>query len=679
MISFDYIYPTKNQSNVGVNEDIKLSVSADFELDPRDVVFMIHGVAIIPEIYSVYYGNTTSKLDITLYTKQRVKYATERRYGQDNFRYGMRDVYPSMLNYGMRYVVEVKVFGINNNNEYEEKSEIFAFSTEEGIFKNPNPADYYYSTMTQSIANFFPEWSKTRFDKYSNIQQLMNPIGENMELISDFLRKQNANTFIQTCNLNELSVLHKIELGRDYPIQQLVAESGDSYYVQPEIKAIQDITEYELFAKPENSFKEFYYNQLPTRIDNERDQLDQTYIVENMTVGSNKVEIDYELKKERELYLVVSNFESSIHRDRDVIRLIKVRINGINEFDDKVSEDIPIIKDRPLQTKKTWKKIDSVELMDAKKETVNLSIYKVPPNNSIIEDFKRDVTFNDTIETVFWSMDKRQNCAILQKRHERGRDILETLRSGGQTDVVQEFHLFDIDGQTKIDVIDFTIDPFTNYVYAIDNDFLYIYDKREEYSKKVKELPGDNGTADFVLEMEKDYLGLDENGEKEVLIKCIHRKPGTTIVKYRIIITKPDGTQFFLDKNGQVTTDLNAATILPTQNDIVLEPRQYAVTLDMCGEYIFELETLYRGGNTTRDKHIYIINKKAALIKYKLERIMDGADPLSIAYYADQKIKIFDTKNVLNSLVLHKDGVMIDYDDKVLYFIEDYDSVEVTS
>lgn len=679
MISFDSIYPTKNQTNVGVNEDIKLSVSADFELDPRDVVFMIHGVAIVPEIYSVYYGNDTSELDITLYTKKRVKYATERRYGQDNFRYGMRDVYPSMLNYGMRYVIQVKVFGFNTNGEYEELSETFAFSTEEGIFENPNPADYYYSSMTQSVANYFPEWSKTRFDKYSNIQQLVNPLGNNLELVSDFLRKQNANTFIQTCNLNELSVLHKIELGRDYPIKQLVAESGDSYFVQPEIKAIQDITEYDLFAKPENSFKEFYYNQLPTRIDNERDQLDQVSIVEDVIIGASKTSIDYELKKARELYLVVSEFESSIQRESNYIRLIKVRVNGINEFDDKSSEDIPILRDRPLQTKKKWKTVSSVELIDAKTETVKLSIFKVPPNHSITEDFKRDITVSDTIETVFWGMDLRTDCTILQKRHERGRDILEVLRNGGQTDVVHEFHLMDIDGVTNLNLIDFTIDPFTNLVYGIDNDYLYIFDKREEYSRLVKQLPGNNGTADLVLEMEQDNMGLDENGEKEVVFKVIHRKPGTTVVKYRIIITKPDGSQVFLDRNGNLTTDLAAATILIDQKDVILEEKQYAIILKDCGEYLFEVEALYRGGKTSIDKQIYVINKKAALIKYKLERIMDGANPISISYYADQKIKIFDSKNVLNSLVLHKDGVMIDYDDKVLYFVEDYDSVEVTS
>ena len=66
MINFTSIYPAKNQTDVGVNEDITISISADHELDPRDVRFKIHGVEVVPEIYSVYYGNNTSELNITL-------------------------------------------------------------------------------------------------------------------------------------------------------------------------------------------------------------------------------------------------------------------------------------------------------------------------------------------------------------------------------------------------------------------------------------------------------------------------------------------------------------------------------------------------------------------------------------------------------------------------------------
>lgn len=679
MINFNSIYPTKNQNNVGVNEDIKINVSADFKLDPRNVIFKIHGVEIIPEIYSVYHGNSTSELNITLYSKRRVKYATDRKYGQENFRYGMRDVYPSMLNYGSRYVVEVIVFGENPSGEREEGREMFAFTTEEGVFKNPSPPEYFYSTMTQAMGNYFPEWSKTRYDKFSNVQQLLNPLGEYLEQTSDFLSKQKSNTFIQTCNLNELSVLHRIELGGDYPIKSIVAESGESYFVQPEIRAIDGITEFDLFAEPENSFQSFYYNKLPTRIDNEREVVQEDIIIENLELGALKKEINYELENPRELYLFISKLNTSIIREGRSVRLLKIRIEGTDQYGEKATEDVVTIKDRPIQTETEWKTIHSVELLHARDEKVEVSIYKIPPIKSVLSDFKREITSEDALEKVFWGMNNRGNGSVLEKRAERGGNVFEILRDSGITDVLQEFHLVDIDNSTPLALIDFTVDPFSNLIYGIDENFLYLFDKREQYTHLAKKLRGNNGSADLSIELEDDQMGLDENGQKEVLFKCVHKNIGKTIVKYRVMLHKPNGEVLYLKPDGTVTSDKSRGIIPVNQNDISVPTRQYSIVLDDFGDYLLELEALYRGGATSLDQQIIRIGKKPALIKYKLERVLDDAIPLSINRFKDQKIKIYDSKNVLNSLILRKDGVMINYDDKILYFIEDYDSVEVES
>ena len=677
MITFNTIYPTKNQVNVGVNEDIKATVSASFELDLRNVVFKIHGVAVVPEIYSVYYGDSTSELDITLYTKRRIKYASERRYGQDNLRYGMRDVFPSILQYGSRYVVQITVFGVNDLGEEESQTETFTFSTEEGVFANSNPRDYYYSDMTQSMANFFPEWSKSRYDKFSNTQQLLNPIGNQLETISDFLARQNKNTFIQTCNLNELGTLFRVELGKDYPVQSAVSEAGETFYVQPDIRAIQEITEYDLFADQENSMKSSFKGKLPTRLGSERSIVENPVIISDLKLTNLAQPVNFTMEDSGCLFLVFNDIESTIYKEKDRVRILKCRVSGIDIFNKKAEEDVLILENRIITSTKEWKYIDSLELVNAKEEDISVSLYQVPPTELAHKDFKRIVTEDDNLETVFWKLSSRQGYSLLEKHIEEGENVVDVLRNAGSTKPIQEYELFDIDNLNRVNLVDCAIDNFSNNIYGIDNDFFYVFDKRQEYPTRLKEIPGTNGDADFLLEVDSDDFARDEAGNKKVLLKCIHKSSQARIVRYRIKILTPSGAVEYLLPDGSTTVDVKEGFIPVSQNDIILEPRQYELTLNESGQYILELETLYQGGKTSSHRQLVEILRKSAKIKYKLERILDDTVPLSLSYYCDQKLKIYDSKNILNTIILHKDSVVIDYEEKILYFNEDYSSVEV--
>ena len=678
MIKFDSYYPLKNQKNVGINENIKATVSANFRLDPRNVIFKIHGVEVVPEVYTVYYGETTSQLVITLYTKRRIKYKTNRTYGQEDFRYGQKDTYPSILQYGHRYVVQITAFGFSETGSKEDVTETFSFTTEEGVYDNATPPEYFYSQMTQAMANYFPEWSKTKFDQFSTVQQLLNPIGEGLERTLDFITKQRKNNFIQTCNLNELSSVFQIELGKDYPVISSVAQSGETFYVQPEIKAVKDITQYELFADQSNSIEAFYYNRLPTRINASRKIIKNPTIIIDEPVTTLGVTLDHEMEDVSKVYVSFKWVDNSSYVENEKIIYKKLRIYGKDYNGEDAEEELFLKEEHVLSTETEWSFIKKIETVNTKDDQVLVTLYQLPPAGILQKDLKKIITNDDRYEIIYWNTKDVNGKSVLERRILEGEDFISIERTGHKTKIETEFELLDIDNKTNLNLIDMAIDPFTNNIYGVDSGYLYIFDKREEYTKRAKEIHGENGLANFILDIECDRSVRDENNEKLITVKCIQKLPEGTIVRYRLKVLTPSGKTLYLRQDGELVEDKDAGMISVKQYDMMYESRKYELILREVGDYLLDLETLYRGGTTSSYKQIIRVRSKSAIRKFKLNRILDDVLPVSIKFYHDQTLKIYDASERLNTLTLHKDGVMINYEDKVLYFTENYDYVEVS-
>lgn len=678
MIEVVTINPAKNSTGVPVNQNIEINILADFELDPRNVSFKINDIDIIPNVFSVYQGGVDYDLDITLYTKKRIKYNTGKRYGADDTRYGMTDVFPSILQYGSRYVVEFTAWGTNDLGEEETLTDSFVFTTEEGIFYNTSPVDYFYSDSTQGIANYFPEWSKTRSDKFSNFQQLINPLGEELEKMQDFVVEQGLNNHIQTADLNQLAVLHKVELGKDFEITSNLNEDGSSFYVQPEITAIQDITRYDLFTEQNNNLKDFHYDKLPTRLGVDRLVLESEVIKPLSIAQEIKEEVDLKLEKPGAISIRAIGVNSSIFKDeKDKVLIVKCRLYGESLFGTEQIEDIILYNDRFIYTKKLWSQIDSIQFFNLFGQEVQYELKYFRDAKTVHRDYKQGTTFDDNRENLYWRLESRDNKSILSKEITVGETGADLLRNSGRTIPIQEYQLFDIDNQTTLDLTDLSVDPFTNDVYGIDDEYLYIFDKREPYPIRLKEIPGDNGIADMVIELDSDELGLDDTGQKEIQLKCIHKNFGKTVVRYRLRVSKPDGTEIFVKADGTFTSNPSEASVAVQQDNLFVDEIVHCFSVDQVGDYIFDLEVVYQGGGASRHKQLARVLGMSAKSKYKLERILGEEVPVSLFFDHDQRLKIYTNAGILQELVLHRDGVLIDYDDKILYFSEEYDSVDV--
>lgn len=669
-ISISSLSPLKNQLNVPVNSDIEITLTSDAaDLDVYSTKLFINGVEVQP---SAYYGGSNTEVNVAFYAKKRIKYAT-RRYGQDEVRYGKRDIYPSIFQYGYRYVCTVEIEDKAGN----KFSENFSFVIEDGIFYSLNAPTSFYYPQTQAFANYTPEWARSRYDKYSNFQQLINPSCRFMQEMQDSLYAQTSSYYVQTSNLNELATLYKVELGGDFEFQTIVLDDGTRLQIPPEVSTIKDITKYEPNAEYTNDIKDFYYNKLPSRLDETKIKIDTLLIYPKTLATEKKIILNKTLIREGKFCLLIEDSKQFTQLINNDFRFVYCRVTGISRENKRQVEDILIIDNDTYYSTKLWKEIESVQFVNLPEESnLHFSLDHARIPGSYIPDSFLDVSISDTEKSSFWKLGETLNGSILQQWVLLEVDPDDIISSLGQKDLIKEFELMDIDGVTNLNLLEVDVDKFSNWLYGIDQNYFYIFDKREAYSDIVKMMPEINGTADFILNIDADELGRGDSG-KTIGINCIQKSPTKELAQFRLSITRPDSTVEYIMENNDISTDKLTSYNVVKSNTFQYIGSTLFYDLDIPGDYLVKLESVYRDGSTGIDAKIIRIHKKVALAKYKLERIFGDASIVRMFVDFDHQIKILDSNNELHTIRFARDNMLIDYSNSILYFSEEYDEVEV--
>jgi hypothetical protein len=669
-ISLTSLTPVKNELDVSVASDVSFTiVSNSADLDITTVKFLINNVEVQP---SAYYGIDETTIDVSFFSKRRIKYKT-RSYGQNDVRYGQRDIFPSIFQYGHRYVCTIEVQDTNGLSFTEN----FSFIIEEGIFYSESNTSSFYYPQTQAVANYTPEWAKARYDKYSNMQQFVNAPGKFLQEIEDSLFKQTSSYYVQTSDLNNLATLHKVELGGDFEFQTTVLDDGTRLQIPPEIEAIKDITKYEPMAEFRNDVKSFFYENLPSRID-ETKAVITDMIVQAKTAGTDAlVKLDKPLEREGYISIRIEDATRFTQIKNNSFTFVFCRITGESRERKKQIEDLVIIDNDTYFTSKLWRNIDTIQFINLPKDSgLNYTIDHARPLGSFVADSFSFVTATDEDKSTFWKTKTSTYGTVLQQWVLLEVDPENIISSLGQKDLVSEMELLDIDGVTNLELLDIDADIFSNFMYGIDQDYFYIFDKREEYPNVIKQLPETNGVADFVINLDGDELGRGDT-IKTVTLSGLQKVIGKEIASYRLSITRPNGTIEYILTDGTLTTDKGEASNRADQKELQFQTNIFSYDLDILGDYVFKLETVFRDGTTSIDSKISRLQKKVALSKYKLERIFGNATIERMFIDFDQQVKVLDSNSELHTLRFVRDNVLIDYNNSLLYFNEDYEEVTV--
>jgi len=668
-ISITNLAPVKNEENISVNSNIEIEItSTDLDLQVTSVELLINEVPVQP---SAYYGSTEKIIDITFYSRRRIKYKTK-KYGQEDFRYGQEDIFPSVFQYDSRYVCTIIVFDVEGN-KFEEN---FSFNTEEGIYYNVKPKHYYYSQETQALANYLPLESRARYDNYSIFQQLINPSSIFLEEINSLLYKQISNYFVQTSDLNEMATVNTVKLGGDYKFSTTVLDDGTRLQIPPEVIATKDITRYYPTTEFSNNIKDFYYNKLPTRLDEVKCFLSSFVFLSKRKIDVNKIQVNRELERTGYICLAIEDGIRFTQTRNNSFDILTCRIIGVSREGKKQTEDIVIIDNDNYITFKLWSQINTIQFINIPTGTdISFTITYGRPNGSYVLDSFKAITLNNQERPVFWRKAENSNGSVLQQYGLLKTEIEDIISSLAEKDLLAEYELVDVDNETAIRIIDIEVNTFSNFIYGISNDFLYIFHKREPYPKIIKELPKNNGSADFIIDLVSDNL-VRNAGSKLIEFTGIQKTMGKEIAQFRFKIRKPDGTYEYINEESQLVTK-EKATLLGNPIISQIKTKNIKYYLTEPGDYIIYLETIYRDGSTDIDAKVARVMTKAALAKYKLGRLFKGVTIQNMFMDFDQRLKIYDSNKELHTIHFSKDNMLIDYSNAILFFNEGYDKVEV--
>jgi len=667
--------PGKNQDNVPVTSNINLVIeSEDTELNIQSVRFFINGLRI--QASSRYSLETLSAQDkksveVTFYARRRIKFSNE-RYGAPDTRYGKQDVLISNFMYGNRYSCQIEIDDFNGNTFRD----FFSFTTEDGVFYNSNPENYFYSSGSQYLANFLPEWSRARYDQFSVFQQIVNPAASLLEQIDNKIQADFLNMFIQTANYNELSNFHKVEFGSSLIFNTKILDDGTSLQTPPKISALINITKVYPTAEFGNDLKSVFYNKLPTRLEGFNIKLEND-LTEIRSACRNKLVVNKTLDRPGTVSLNVYDGEQFIQRNQTTgeTQIFTVRINGISTQKIEQTEDITVFENASYITQKRWSYIKDIQLINITDNcTVRYNLSCLPSADAKITDLFRHISADKLIRESIWSIYFNEFGSVLRQEVYTEQEIIEIINSRGEKTSVNEYQLLDIAGDQPVNAISMCVDPFSYMVYVIDVNYLYLYDKREPYCYVLKLLEKSKTEPDVVLDCSSDNLARSEEGKfltTNIVHKIIDREPRS----YTLSIRYPNGTRYFIDRTGNLFNVKSQAEVILKPGVLLIEANSVDISLPDLGDYIISLEVNYRDGTSSLDQKIARCLFKRPVAKYRLGRILNQSTPVNIKRDFDGQIKILDEKGALTQVHMAKDSILLDYEKSVIYFNEKYEEV----
>lgn len=561
----------------------------------------------------------------------------------------------------------------------------------------------HYSWLTQRIINRVPLWSDARSLPFSVAQQLINPMASEIEDLYKYVSDGNRNKFLTTANLDLMDVIYTVRLPNDFEFGTYGENLQSPLYVAPQVYT--EIDGLTIWIEPTTTIEDFWYDALPTRavhgsserIVPVREVLEETVLEDLSSATLNAIALP------TRLVVTVADCETFVdlsrRTDASFLMLTGVTERGLTE-----TELLLIPYNGVFLTKKIWKSLTSVEYYGLQPEdTGNIQIDCFAFNKGREVD-KYQLYVTSTTEKLlyhrFTTHDFAEGTYAIHQQMTVTADTLGDLYNGVDTlESVREIELL-YNGENLV-LHDMAIQPFTGRIFALSDDAIYIFDQYGNLPD-CRGLGAKTPGASMVINVDKyDYL----RGETAT-ITPYWRKPSKRVYRNRWSIQKPDGTVSYIDIDGTEGSDGSTAWIHnQTYADLVFGPfesdsgnidkQSFTYTLSQRGTYLVILETVFTDNSVEKDIIPLHVHYKEALKKLRLPPQLVGGD--GIAFDADQKLWIlrragegnyydlsyeyslqYEVTGCAWEVRLATDTMMVDFENKILYLHEDYDSVIVS-
>jgi hypothetical protein len=505
-------------------------------------------------------------------------------------------------------------------------------------------------------------------------QQVLNPIGLEIQDTLQQLTRERYNQFASSADTSQLGILYRFNLPQEMEFTQTSGQDGSIVYTAPSVYITNNSTEYKITMAENNDLLTLGYDCLPSRIEDSEISYAYSEVIPTTLISDLALVSPAAITIKGHLYVTIANNENWDVTSVDRIYYAKVYISGVTRKGTIATEALPIRYNGTFRTFNEWDSVSSV-FVSYLSDTATITIETFPFHRESYID-----TFNVLIESDverfgFVRLEQRTYGSALLTEGFISSDM-DMVRSGySEKQIYQEIELLDEDSN-NVTLTDFVLKPNTRFAYAIDANRFYVYDTNFPYPD-ARNLTGESSETKMDLYADRWVCNKDE----EVYIKTRTLAFTDPPVRTRWSILDPSGTEYRLFIDGTTDSIENEEwTDNDRQGNGLWEEQSIPLTFSQSGIWIVTIECQYWSNATSTDtilatKFLFFVPSITPEIQFDLPDAFLNADNIGID--ADGNVWL-SSYGMVNKLNVFHDYFLVDYENKRLWFREEYSNVRVT-
>ena len=535
------------------------------------------------------------------------------------------------------------------------------------------------SRITQRMANEFPEWSRVRTDEQSLGYQLLNIFGNRIEDTDRQLVNIGKNHYISTVNLDEIDSIFQYQLPGNFEFTLDETDTSNIIQITPFVGGEISGDWYDtdglvgptiiLNIATDNDIETFWYNSIPSRL-----AIDETVTSTHEVLATAQLAgtplTEFNLPHTPGiLYITIDGGDTFLATVRNQLARGLVVIAGLSRKGTEDEETLVFLANETKPTTKEWQEVTSVKVYGIDPNTATISISSANFNNGPYLDFYNlDHGVSGNKVDTFWDIGETENGTHTLDMVRFNTEDPRTLLLGFTAkQTVRQTELLNEEGEVIVP-LDTAIQPFSNRFWACSATQLYLFDMdlTRPNMKLMKKKEYDSFS---IMEFDSYYKVL--NDEVDISYRLI--RPIKEISRHKVNVKKPDGVSVGILEGVEVliTSDYWVEGAVSVRE---LRP-SHTLTLNQRGTYLFTMEVEYLDGTTNIDQRVVLVDSKEALASFSLTGL--GANAAGLYFDSDQKLQILDSNGNKHKLTFATDVMLIDYEQKIIFFHEEYDNVSV--
>lgn len=529
-------------------------------------------------------------------------------------------------------------------------------------------------TSTQELVNIYPPWARVRTDEQSVGYQLLNAMARPMDEMSKSLKKMEANEFLVTANLDEIDIVYRADLPVTFDFDEDNNDPAVIRPIAPTVSGYLDGVWYNIEAAVPNSLPAFWYDSCPNRASIAEVVSGVTHELAEFTV-SGLVESglwEHHLGGGH-LHIEAEGDGSYLFLEDDELRRARLAIFGETRQGLEELETIIYPWAMRQRSRKEWKNIERFEFRDFP-ENITLRVRSADfDQDDYISVWNQRYSKNRNKIDEFWGLGATVSGSSLD-RIEYVTDEWQLLVRGMiEKDVIESWELLDENGN-EITFVDMALQPWTDNAWMVTSGgTLCCYEATSSMVSGVSKLRDRTPGTNVQIDIEPRWVLIGE----DITFVPWYARPVEIINKYRLWYETPSGQRYGLVDSQPVSYNSD----FWVRGDIMERTVESIVSIPATerGEYLIGMDVVYNSEVTDdqSERMIVSVNHKFPKGTVDLSSLIED-EIIGIDFDADQRMWI-RTADKYYKIDLHTDIMLIDYEQKIVYFKEPYEEVVVNT